>query len=353
MKLSVFFKSAKLTFWHYQILGFSLYTLNHVGRYWELYTQSWRMVLSYLLSVLILLLLTLVLRKIYQKLYRLKLTPTFYILIISAVSTLCSFFWQEIRLTYDLFLSGADVTWLTLPRNREYLFMILINTYVPFVWSILYFGIKYWHDWQNEIERSKELHLQAVKSQLKMLRYQLNPHFLFNSLNSVQGLMYVDVKKADLMLTELSEFLRFSLKFNNEIFISLKEEFSIIEKYLFIEKIRFGERLNYRIHLPDEIADFKILCFLTQPLVENAVKHGMKGNNNSVTNVNIEAFREKYQIMIHIQNTGKWGGNENLTGTGIQNVKDRLLEAYSDKCSINVMNNNELVTIEIRIPYNE
>ncbi len=353
MKLSLFFKSAKLTFWHYQILGFILYTLNHVGRYWEVYTQSWKMGLSYFLSILILLLLTLLLRIIYRNIYKHKLTPLIYILIISLVSTICTFFWQELRLIYDLSIAETDETWLTMPRDRMYFYMILINSYVPFVWSILYFGIKYWNDWQHEIERSKELHLQAVKAQLKMLRYQLNPHFLFNSLNSIQGLMYIDVRKADLMLTELSEFLRFSLKFNNEIFISLKDEFSIIEKYLFIEKIRFSDRMNYRILLPENIENHKILCFLTQPLVENAVKHGLKSNNNSVTDIIIEAFREHNQIVIQIINTGKWEAKDNMTGTGIQNVKERLLEAYSDQSSLNVIYKSDIVTIEIRIPYNE
>ncbi len=83
-----------------------------------------------------------------------------------------------------------------------------------------------------------------------MLRYQINPHFLFNSLNSIQGLMYQDLKKADLMLTELSEFLRYTLKFNTDIYVSLEDEFEIIEKYLFVEKIRFDNRLDYSIKLP-------------------------------------------------------------------------------------------------------
>ncbi len=353
MKSNQFINNIKLNFWHYQLIGFTIHTLNHLARYWDLYANSLKKSFSLLLSNIILILLTLVLRQIYRYFYRLRKTPLYYILLISILSTLTSFVWQEVKFTYDHLLWDWDINWFTLERKHEYFFLILVNAYVPFVWSILYFGIKYWKDLQMEFERSKALQIQAVEAQLKMLRYQLNPHFLFNSLNSIQGLMYQDVKKADLMLTELSEFLRYSLKFKNELFISLSNEFEIIEKYLFIEKIRFNENLNYKISYTPEISNAKILCFLTQPLVENAVKHGMKSNSGKITSVFVEAERKSEWLMIHIVNTGKWLSNDFELGTGIENLKERLHNAYGDNCSFELITDEEFVKFEIKIPYNE
>jgi two-component system LytT family sensor kinase len=353
MKSKDLFKKIKLNFWHYQLIGFSIYTLNHVARYWELYSQSGRKCFSLLLGTITLVFLTLVMRKIYQYFYKLGKPPVYYILVISLLTPIFSLIWQEIRLIYDPWLWDVEETWFTFKRAHDYFFTILINAYVLFVWSILYFGIKYWWDLQKEVERSKALHVQAVEAQLKMLRYQLNPHFLFNSLNSIQGLMYQDVKKADLMLTELSEFLRFSLKFKNDLFITLANEFETVEKYLFIEKIRFNENLNYKITFPPEIANAKILCFLTQPLVENAIKHGMKSNSGKQTSIIVGAARSGDWLEIQISNTGKWLSNDYEIGTGIENLKERLQNAYEDKCSFNVLTDDDFVKIDIKIPYHE
>ncbi len=353
MRSKTFINNLKLNFWQYQLIGFSIYTLNHLARYWELYANSLKKCISLVLSTILLVLLTLILRKIYRYFYGMKKTPMYYILLISILSTLTAFVWQEIKFTYDHLFWDWDFNWLTLKRDHEYFFLILINAYVPFVWSILYFGIKYWNDLQTEVERSKALQMQAVEAQLKMLRYQLNPHFLFNSLNSIQGLMYQDVKKADLMLTELSEFLRYSLKFKNELFISLSNEFEMIGKYLFIEKIRFNENLHFNITYSPEIANARILCFLTQPLVENAVKHGMKSNQGKETSIIVDAEKKDEWLLIHIANSGQWLSNDFEMGTGIENLKERLHNAYGENCSFELLTDEVFVKFEIKIPYHE
>lgn len=268
---------------------------------------------------------------------------------ISIFSVLCSFFWHIVRLLYIDFLLTDEIV----GHQASLFYRVLLSAWVPFTWSILYFGIKYWNDWQEELERSRASLLLASKAQLQMLRYQINPHFLFNSLNSIQGLMYQDLKKADLMLTELSEFLRYTLKFNTEIYVSLEDEFEIIEKYLFVEKIRFDDRLDYSIQLPSGLRKENILCFLTQPLVENAIKHGMKSSPYSKIEIVIEASVDGPNLIITVTNTGKWKENEGDDTTGIKNVKERLDNAYPGNYSLNFSNDSGIVKVEIKVPRNE
>ena len=297
--------------------------------------------------------LSVLLRYIYRPLYELKKSQLFYFFVISAVSFLFSALSFELRLFFRYSLTGTGESWLHFNRNFEYLTVLLTSSWIFFVWGILYFSIKYWQDLNREYERSRASLLLASKAQLQMLRYQINPHFLFNSLNSIQGLMYQDLKKADLMLTELSEFLRYTLKFNTDIYVSLEDEFEIIEKYLFVEKIRFDDRLDYSIQLPTGLRKEKILCFLTQPFVENAIKHGMKSSPYNKIEIVIEASVEGPNLVIIITNTGKWKENEGDNTTGIRNVKERLDNAYPGNYFLDISEERGLVKVEIKVPRNE
>ena len=204
-----------------------------------------------------------------------------------------------------------------------------------------------------ERERSKASIHMATEAELKMLRFQINPHLLFNSLNSVQALMYKDVKKADQMLTELSEFLRYTLKYNNEIYITLLEEIEIISKYLFVEKIRFNERLDYTIEIPESIQHEKILCFITQPFIENAIKHGMKSNPYGKMNIKVLAKQENNWLVIQIFNTGRWKNNNIEYGLGIRNVKERLDNAYKNRHDLSIYQINDEIMVELKIRFDE
>ena len=343
----------ELTFWHYQFLGFSLFIFNDLLRGADFFFTSPRTVayMVYLYSIFFGL--TLLLRSIYRPLYKLRKSQLFYFIVISTVSFLISTLSVESRYILRYPLTGTGESWLHLKRDFEYLTMILTSSWVFFVWGVLYFSIKYWQDLNREYERSRASLLLASKAQLQMLRYQINPHFLFNSLNSIQGLMYQDLKKADLMLTELSEFLRYTLKFNTDIYVSLEDEFEIIEKYLFVEKIRFDNRLDYSIQLPSDLKKEKILCFLTQPFVENAIKHGMKNSPYNKIEIVIKASVDEYNLIIIVTNTGKWKENEEDNTTGIRNVKERLDNAYPGNYTLNISDDTGHVKVEIKVPRNE
>jgi two-component system, LytTR family, sensor kinase len=346
-------KVSELTFWHYQLIGFLIYFVNDFLRNLKSWFSSTGSIILMIYVYSVFFGITILLRYVYRPLYNQKKPILLNFFLMCGISFISSALSWELIIIVRPFLIDTPYTWLTYPRNFSYLTVILTSSWPYFVWSILYFNIKYWKDLVAEIDRSKASLLLAAKTQLQMLRYQINPHFLFNSLNSIQGLMYQDLKKADLMLTELSEFLRYTLKFNTELYVSLEDEFEIIEKYLFVEKIRFDNRLDYSIQLPSGLKKEKILCFLTQPFVENAIKHGMMSNPYNKIEIVIEASVDGPNLIIIVTNTGKWKENEGDETTGIKNVKERLDNAYPGNYSMNISDDRGHVKVEIKVPRNE
>ena len=239
------------------------------------------------------------------------------------------------------------IRYTTEPRGIIANILFLCNP--VFGWSLGYIGFKFFFNFLDERKRVNNAILDSKNTHLKMLRYQLNPHFLFNSLNSIQALMYKDVEKADKMLTQLSEFLRYTLRFDDKIYISLKDEVDIIQRFLFIEKIRFSDRIEYIVKVPKDLYEEKILCFITQPLVENAVKHGFKSEGNGRIKITIEAFKEDNWLVIRLTNTGKWNQDNINRGMGIKNVRERLYNAYKDKSNLSIYRDRNEVIVELKI----
>jgi len=196
--------------------------------------------------------------------------------------------------------------------------------------------------------REEETRKLKAEAELRLLRFQINPHFLFNSLISIQGLMYHNTRLADKMLTELSEFLRYTLRYNKLLYVPFKNEIEIIEKYLDIEKIRFGDKLSFTFRIDPETRDIKVLCFILQPLVENAIKHGMKSNPEGVK-IFIRAEMDSAWFKITIMNTGKFDGDNIKMGTGIKNVRERLENAYPGRQEFNISQEGDWVNAIIKI----
>ena len=223
-----------------------------------------------------------------------------------------------------------------------------------FGWTALYLGIKYWIDWQEEKKRSVEAFHLAQKAQLQMLRYQLNPHFLFNSLNSIKALVEEDKSSAKEMITDLSDFLRYSLMDKDIAFRPLKEELNVLKLYLSIEKKRFEEKIQISYDISEDANSKPVLSFLIHPIIENAIKYGMKSTKLPLE-ILIRAFIDNDFLVIEICNSGKWlewgeADGYHGTGTGLNNVKDRLENAYTDnfKFEINKGENKVCVKIEMK-----
>ncbi len=177
--------------------------------------------------------------------------------------------------------------------------------------------------------------LEAKDAQLQMLRYQLNPHFLFNTLNSVYALIKLaEVDVAKTMVSKLSQFLRYSLESNPNELIKLSQEIEAIELYLSIEKVRFDDRLEFSHEVEPEAANCLVPGLLLQPLVENSIKYAIANRENTGV-INLRAHIEESWLVITLadngpDNTMSAKVQQTSTGIGINNVKQRLATLYGD-----------------------
>jgi two-component system, LytTR family, sensor kinase len=198
----------------------------------------------------------------------------------------------------------------------------------------------------------KEAKLESLvkETELKMLRSQINPHFLFNSLNSVSSLTITDPEKAREMVVKLSEFMRYALSRKDEQPVSLQNELENLRLYLDIEKVRFGDKLTTEEDIDSNCLDFKIPVMLLQPLYENAVKHGVYESTESVRIVTEAKLINDFIEITISNNYDAAPSMRRGTGTGLLNVTRRLELFYGNKASIKTTKENGLYTVKIYIP---
>ncbi|MCE4567090.1 histidine kinase [Maribellus sp. CM-23] len=189
-----------------------------------------------------------------------------------------------------------------------------------------------------ELARMSEMHR---KAELQSLRAKINPHFLYNSLNSIASLASIDPKKTEQMALSLSDFFKYSINREQKQTNPLSDELKAVETYLNIEKVRFGERLAYSLECPEELKSVQIPQLLIQPLVENAVKHGVSKllENGEVRIVVFEL--EFNKISIRVYDNGPSFPDGPMSGFGIRNTHERLQLIYGSKASINWQNDPE------------
>ena len=201
-------------------------------------------------------------------------------------------------------------------------------------------------------KKAREARLESLvkETELKLLRSQINPHFLFNSLNSISSLTITDPEKARLMVVKLSEFMRYSLSRKDDLPVPLRNELDNLRLYLDIEKVRFGERLETEEHIDEDCLETRIPVLLLQPLYENAVKHGVYESTDKVT-IRTTAKKEGDFVMILISNN--MPDNRPVTrgtGTGIRNVERRLELSYGKRSYVTYGIESGLYTVKIYIP---
>lgn len=308
--------------------------------------------LTYVLAFFFTLLLRYIYRYYYAKIENLFLLPMLILLVSFTISALMHFI--------DLYVSHyfwGEAGHLILKQRLtfKYFFMANYNHLIVFTgWSGLYFGIKYAFDWQKEKLRSRDAEMMAQKAQMAMLRYQLNPHFLFNSLNSIRALVDENQQHAKEMITELSEFLRYSLLHKDATFVTLSNELEAVKHYFFIEKKRFEDKLEIVYNIADNTRNLQIPSFLLHPLIENAVKYGMKTSDMPLK-IWVTAQKTGYGLMLEVTNSGKWierGEQKNHdggTGTGLMNVEKRLQNAYHDDYRLETNKAEKSISIRIEI----
>jgi LytS/YehU family sensor histidine kinase len=306
------------------------------------------------ITYLIAFLLSLLLRVVYKKLYGKNKSVFGSFLIILTISIIAShlWFWIDASITAFILKNPYFINLNLLSIEAD---IIVLKVPVFVAWSGLYYVIKLWADLITEKKRAEKADLLAHKAQLQMLRYQLNPHFLFNALNTIRALVEEDKEKAKQIITELSEFLRYSLVSKNNTMVNFADEVEAIKHYIEIQKIRYEKKLEVFMDIQPETEKFKVLSFLIYPLVENAVKYGMKTSTLPLK-IWINAKMKKEYFHVNVINSGKWIDkytNSNTidrgTGTGIENVKMRLENAFKGDYSFIIKEENNTVNITLQI----
>jgi LytS/YehU family sensor histidine kinase len=202
---------------------------------------------------------------------------------------------------------------------------------VLFLWCSLYFSIKQWQQSTDEKRRLLSAESEVREARLLALRYQLNPHFLFNSLNAVSTLV-LDGKDcaATEMLAQIGDLLRSSLDSEVKAEVAFSHEIEFTQRYLAIEQTRLGERLRYELNIPVETQVALVPSMLLQPLVENAVRYGVSALIEGGW-IEISSSIESGRLQIVIGNSGKWRDSEQRTigtGVGLGNTAERLKTLY-------------------------
>lgn len=197
---------------------------------------------------------------------------------------------------------------------------------------------------------SVESQQRKKESELSALRAQINPHFLFNSLNSIAALIRISPEKAESVTEDLADVFRYTLRASDHPLVQLKEELEIMRLYLNIEKARFGDRLAVEIEVPEELLNIPIPVLTLQPLVENAIKHGVsKKEGQHLVKVSLTTLNN--QIQISVSDTGPGFQHSNFEqllnqGTGLSNVFQRLKLQFGDAVDGAVSDHE----ISLRIP---
>lgn len=216
--------------------------------------------------------------------------------------------------------------------------------------AVNYYLIQYYQDFQKQKLRESEINRLLRESELSALKSQINPHFIFNSLNSVSSLTLSDPGKAHEMVINLSSFLRYMLSSSKTQLVKLSEELKAVELYLGIEQIRFGEKLNVRVDCSENSQDLKVPQLILQPLIENAIKYGVYESTDK-NNIDITCSQRKEFLIVEISNDIELGGvPAKGQGIGLKNVKSRLELVYNNPELIEIDKSETKFRVKLSLP---
>jgi sensor histidine kinase YesM len=264
--------------------------------------------------------------------------------------------------TISLFQTGSEANFAGLVLGVFYLDMTMLGA-----WSALYYAINFFLQVEEQNDRLERLEAQATSAQLAMLRYQLNPHFLFNTLNSISTLVLLkQTAPANAMLTRLSSFLRHTLVMQPGAKVTVEEEVETLLLYLEIERMRFEERLRTEFNIEPAASLALIPSMLLQPLVENAIKYGVSAQEEGAR-ITLAAQVLGTRLRLTVSDTGPGmqgsrrndiienspaAGHSASTGVGLANIRDRLAQAYGEDHRFDIVTPaGGGFTVIIEIPY--
>jgi sensor histidine kinase YesM len=265
-----------------------------------------------------------------------------------AAAALLIFVWVSIGYYSLSFLFSTEEVYLDFLRNSR-AFRATQGVAFYFLLVLNYYLLIYYDNSRKQSVREAELLGKVKEAELSMLKSQLNPHFIFNSLNSLSYLTLTDAPKAQEMVINLANFLRFSLNSPDKL-VTLQEELKAIEQYLSIEKVRFEERLDIIVDSDEESRELKLPSMVLQPIVENAVKYGVyesvKGNH-----IHVKCTAKNGGLVVIVTNEFEAiGVPKKGAGVGLNNVKERLKLVYSRDSLLTVRKTEKEFSVEIYVP---
>jgi hypothetical protein len=238
----------------------------------------------------------------------------------------------------------------------------LINYFTQLDWLLMTYlfliGLAYALAYRRESEaralNASQLEMRLIEAQLQSLQRQLHPHFLFNTLNTISGLIRTDPDGADAMIDRLGDLLRMTLHKSGIQEVSLKEELEVLQKYVEIERTRFGNRLNVEMHVQPETLDARVPSLVLQPLVENAIRHGIAPNARPGW-LAVQAEREAGELVLQVLDSGDGLPPDRLMalnrGVGLDNTRARLSHLYRERYEFTFSNLERGFCVTIRIPF--
>jgi sensor histidine kinase YesM len=322
-----FFEDKSRAFWILQAGGWSGYLLLRAVS--TLSNVSLENIVSVVIESIVGYCITLLLSTLYGYYRRLRLGRLGIVLATLVTLAVASILYA----TIDAF--SFSITKLATPGINMTLLLgtIFLNFTVLAGWSALYFGINFYLIVERQIDELQALESQASTAQLAMLRYQLNPHFLFNTLNSISTLVLLkQTERANVMLSRLSSFLRYTLANEPTASVTLEQEVETLKLYLEIEKMRFEDRLRPSFDIDPRVDKARLPSLLLQPLIENAIKYAVTPQEEGAEiAVSARLAGDRVQIAVSDTGPGLQAGKSrpNLsTGVGIANIRERLAQTY-------------------------
>ena len=245
------------------------------------------------------------------------------------------FYFHKLNLTFGGFILGSAMN---------------IFTLVPFLG--LFFVLKLLKEKDDEKFKTREAENLAREAKLEMLSYQLNPHFLFNALNTIMALIDHDKEEAREIITDLSDYLRYSLNNSRKKDVTLDEEYKSVLDYLKIQKKRFREKIEIKTEIDENIKKIRVPVFIIHPLVENAVKHGTE-TSKGVMKISLAIKKAEDSILVELKNSGEIIKNsensDNGTGTGLSNTIKRISLLYGKGYGVELSEENGVVTTIMKL----
>lgn len=235
-------------------------------------------------------------------------------------------------------------------RLEESVKNIIDVTYIFFFWSLIYFSFHYIENYKKAEITNLRYKVAMNEIELNKLKSQLNPHFMFNAMNSIRALIDENPSKAKEAVTMLSNILRNTLLMEKNKLINFEEEMRVVKDYLDLEHIRFEERLQFDFDISPETSSYKVPTLMVQTLVENGIKHGISKLADG-GKILLKALVENDRLFIQIKNSGRFDETKlPETGFGLKSTKQRLELLFGEKSTFRIYNNGDYVITEVTVP---